>query len=387
MGNHACRGHVILKILFCIKAMNSSGGGAERVLAEVASGLAKLGNDVYLLSFDDIGGESFYPLHPSIRRINLGSGPESESSKSFRILRLVLIMRRLIRRLDPDVAIGFMHSMYIPLGLASLGTGVPAIASEHIVSEHYRSRPMQALLLYLAPFIVSKITCVSEQAKQASSPFLRGKMVVVPNPVTLSIEGKSDVAGERRQRKTLLTVGRLDAQKDHKVLIEAFSQIAADLPEWDLRIIGEGELRRDLENQVSDLGLEGRVLLPGGTKEISKEYQAAQLYGQPSRYESYGLTVVEALSHGLPAVGFDDCIGVNQLIRPCKNGLLVDGKGNRAVALARGLRTLMFDGDLRAQLSKGGAILLEENHIDRVVDNWAHLLGTQAVKPNLDLNA
>ncbi len=387
MGNHACRGHVILKILFCIKSMNSSGGGAERVLAEVASGLAELGNDVYLLSFDDIGGESFYPLHPSIRRINLGSGPESDSSKAFRILRLVLIMRRLIRRLDPDVTIGFMHSMYIPLGLASLGTGVPAIASEHIVSEHYRSRPLQALLLHLVPFIVSKITCVSEQAKQASAPFLRKKMVVVPNPVTLSIEGKSDVAGERKQRKTLLAVGRLDAQKDHKVLIEAFSQIAADLPEWDLRIIGEGELRSDLENQVADLGLEGRVLLPGGTKEISREYQAAQLYGQPSRYESYGLTVVEALGHGLPAVGFDDCIGVNQLIRPYKNGLLVDGNGNRAAALAQGLRTLMSDGDLRAQLSKGGAVLLEDNRIDRVVDNWAQLLGTQAVKSSPDLNA
>ena len=66
-----------------------------------------------------------------------------------------------IRFLRPDVAVGFMHSSYIPLGLALLGTGIPLVASEHISYDHYRDRPLQAALLRLTPRLARVTTVLS----------------------------------------------------------------------------------------------------------------------------------------------------------------------------------------------------------------------------------
>ncbi len=133
MGSIAVAVGEFLKICFCIKGMNNPGGGAERVLAEVASSLAARGHDVSLLSFDRPNGELFFPLDPRIRRIELGIGSTVERTNLSTTVKRIAAMRRTLKQETPDVAIGFMHSTYIPLGIALLGTGIPLIASEHIV--------------------------------------------------------------------------------------------------------------------------------------------------------------------------------------------------------------------------------------------------------------
>ncbi|MGI9525091.1 MAG: glycosyltransferase family 4 protein [Hyphomicrobiaceae bacterium] len=355
--------------------MDNSGGGGERVLADVASGLAARGHDVVVLSYDRPGGRSYYSLDPRIERIQLGIGSTTAPATMPVTLRRMFALRKSIRAKAPDVVIGFMHSMFIPLGLALMGTSIPMIASEHIVPEHYRSRPIQALLLRLTPYLSSCITCVSKQAREAYPRSLQTKMVVVPNPVTLNPTGRSDVAGSHKARKMLLSVGRLEPQKDHATLIEAFAEIASEVPDWDLRIIGEGQLRSQLESMVAEFGLESRVELPGGSNNIAAEYLSAQLFVLSSRYESFGLTTVEALAHGLPAIGFDDCPGTNQLIRPGINGDLANGSGRRSTALAKSLKVFMQDADLRVRLSANLDGVPDEFHIDKICGHWEETLG------------
>ncbi len=355
--------------------MNNPGGGAERVLTDVASGLVARGYEVAVLSFDLPGGDSYYPLNEKIQRIELGIGSTSSPATALGTLKRIVAMRSRIRKYSPDVAVGFMHSMFIPLGLALLGTSIPMIGSEHIVWHHYRSRPLQRLLMHLAPFLTKRITCVSEQALVSYPPRLRQKMVVVANPVSVQGQGRADVAGSRRPRKILLTVGRLAAQKDHATLIEAFAAIADRLPDWDLRIVGEGELRPTLESMIAGFGLTERVLFPGATKDIVAEYLSAQLFVLPSSYESFGLTAAEALAHGLPAVCFDDCPGVNNLIRPGVNGDFADGKGNRAASLAETLHALMKDDALRVGLAEESKWTPDKNHLQHILDSWEKLFG------------
>ena len=83
-------------------------------------------------------------------------------------------------------------------------------------------------------------------------------------------------------------------------------------------------------------------MLPGATADVGSEYAAAQIFVLISLYESYRFALVEALAHGLPAVGFADCLGVNRLIRPGWNGVLVSGS-NRVQNLAQVLDRLMAD--------------------------------------------
>lgn len=364
-----------MKLLFCIKALNDvGGGGAERVLTDIANGLSRRGADVTVLSFDPPGGEPFYPLDPAIARIELGLGPTAERATLDITLQRMRALRAAVVQEAPDVAIGFMHSMYVPLGFALLGSGVPVVASEHIVKQHYRSRRLEALALMATPFLVRRITCVSPQAKEGHSALLRRKMVPVANPVTVRPAGRADVVGKPGERKVLLSVGRLVDQKDPQTLIAAFAMLAQRFPDWDLRIMGDGELRPALEAQIARLGLQDRVAMPGAVKDIGKEYLGAQLFVLASRYESFGLTTAEALGHGLPAVGFADCAGTNQLIRPGINGELAEPGDDRATALAESLALLMGNAAKRQHYAQNALLIAGQHGLDTALNEWQALL-------------
>lgn len=364
-----------MRLLFCIKAMNNPGGGAERVLATVANGLAARGHDVAVLTFEAPGGRPFYALDAAVERIGLGIGSTTGPATPVATLQRMVALRRRVRRHRPDVAIGFMHSMFLPLAAALAGSGIPVVASEHIVPEHYRSRPLQALLLRLAPPLLARMTCVTEAAASKYPPALRRRIEVVPNPLTLASDAQADVAPEAGGPSTLLTVGRLTAQKDHETLIRAFALLAPRMPGWRLRIVGDGELRGRLEALVGELGLAGRVELPGSSADIASEYLAAQLFVMPSRYESFGLATAEALAYGLPAVGFRDCPGTNELIEDGVNGVLVDPVPSRPEALAQALEGLMLDAGRRRRLAGDGAAIRARYGAAAVLDRWERLLG------------
>jgi glycosyltransferase involved in cell wall biosynthesis len=358
-----------MRILFGIKAMNNPGGGAERVLAAIASGFSERGHEVALLSFDPPGGASYYPLRSDINRFELGIGDTTGPSNLITTARRISAMRSVIQDYAPDLVVGFMHSMFLPLALSLAGLRIPLIASEHIVYQHYADRGLQRGLLWLLLKQSAVMLCVSEEARSSYPKSFHNRIEVVPNPVTIAIEGRAHVLAPSRQRKLLLSIGRLDSQKDHATLVNAFSRIAERHVDWDLRIVGEGPLRRSLEQEIARLGLETRVTLPGSTRAVSSEYLNAQLFVLPSRYESFSLTTAEALAHGLPVIAFSDCPGIGHLIKSGENGVLVTAERPRVEPLADALDSLMRDQELRKRLALG-AQPLPEYSLDGVLSRW-----------------
>jgi glycosyltransferase involved in cell wall biosynthesis len=170
--------------------------------------------------------------------------------------------------------------MFVPLALTLPGMRIPLIASEHT---NFQQRPQATASTSVALVLglVNLTTCVSEQVRQTYPKSIRKRMVIFPNPVTRDAVVRADVAAKDRPRKRLLSVGRLDAGKDHSTLIEAFAKIAAEVSDWDLRIIREGVLRPKLEGQIAALGLATRISLPGATRDIASEYRNAQLFVMP----------------------------------------------------------------------------------------------------------
>jgi glycosyltransferase involved in cell wall biosynthesis len=364
-----------VKLLFSIKALNNPGGGAERVLVDVAGGLRLRGHEVTVLTFDSPSAGSFFQLDSSIKHVSLPIGDTRKDSSLPVILARVLKLRSAVTAESPDIVVGFMHSMFVPLGLALLGSRIPLIACEHTVYQHYSARKLQAIVPYLVPLIADLTTCVTERARLTYPSFLRRRMTVLPNPVTVCPQVRADVIGDRRDRKLLLAVGRLEIEKDYSSLINSFARVAAHFRDWDLRIVGEGSLRSKLEKQIATLRLEKRISLPGKIKDVSKEYANAQLYVIPSRYESFSLTTAEALAHGLPVVGFSDCPGIDHWISPGVNGVLVAPNSDRAKSLADGLLPLMQSAELRRRLANG-SVRLEEHRLEPVLDRWESVLNS-----------
>lgn len=366
-----------MKLIFAIKRLASSVGGAERVLCTVCSALAARGHEVVIVTFDPRGGAPFYPLDDRVRRLDLSIGDSSQPAAMLDTLRRMQALRRTVLAERPDVAVGFMHSMFVPLAFALVGTAIPVLGSEHIVPEHYRSRPLQYILLIAAAPLLAKVTVLSEVILSRYPRLIRERMVTMPNPVeTVSIVAE---VGSMKKSFILLSVGRLDPQKDHATLLRAFAQIAPTFPEWHLRIIGEGSLRDKLEHLMESLDLQEKVTMPGVTAAIDEEYRAAEAFVIPSRYEAFGLVTAEAMSHGLPVVGFADCPGTNELINDDRTGLLVIPGIDRAHSLARTLSGLMADPDLRRRLGNAGRQAIDERFsLRHVCDLWEGLLKTVA---------
>lgn len=371
-----------MKLLFAIKRLSSAIGGAERVLCTVCSDLVARGHDITIVTFDGPGGQPFYPLDGRIKRIDLAIGNSVQSARVTETLRRGLALRRVVMEENPQVAVGFMHSMFVPLAVAMAGTGIPVVGSEHIVPEHYQTRPIQyALLIAASPFL-SKITVLSEPIRIRYPAPLRRRMIVMPNPIVPAI-GQAD-PDAKKARYVLLNIGRLDAQKDHATLLRAFARIAEAYPDWELRIIGDGPLRRELEILVHDLRLEERVRLPGVKSDIGVEYCAADAFVISSRYEAFGLVTAEAMSHGLPAVGFANCPGTNELIQDGSTGLLAAAGPDRTMSLSRGLERLMSDPDLRRRLGVAAKSAIGQKFsAEHVCNLWESLLESVCVDPGL----
>jgi glycosyltransferase involved in cell wall biosynthesis len=361
-----------MKLLFAIKTLATT-GGAERVFCTVCSELAERGHDLSVLTFDPPGTPAFYPLNARIRRVDLSIGNTARNARLGETFLRMIALRRATRAARPQLAVGFMHSMFVPLAFALAGSGIPVVGSEHIVPEHYRSRPLQyALLLAASPFL-SAVTVLSKAILSRYPLLIRRRMLAMPNPIALAVGRASP--GERKSRHVLLNVARLDTQKDHATLLRAFARLAAVYPDWELRIFGEGPLRRELEELARDLGLTERVRLCGITPDISAEYRDADIFVLPSRYESFGLATAEAMSYGLPVVAFADCPGTNEFIENDHTGLLALAGPDRATALARVLDQLMADPHLRDRLGDSARSAVSRmSSATGVCDRWEQLL-------------
>jgi len=166
-------------------------------------------------------------------------------------------------------------------------------------------------------------------------------------------------------------MGRLVHQKGQDLLLEAFAQIQADFPDWNLIILGEGENRAALEKQISDLRLEGRAFLPGNYPSPFGVLSACDLFVFSSRYEGQGMALAEAMACGLPAVSFDCPSGPAHIIRHNVDGLLTPVADVPAFAAA--MSELMRDSSRRAEMARRSVEIRQRFDRRAIADRWISL--------------
>jgi glycosyltransferase involved in cell wall biosynthesis len=191
----------------------------------------------------------------------------------------------------------------------------------------------------------------------------------MPNPIPEQMmnivhRGSHDFATRR-----LLGVGRLADQKQFNVLIRVFASLANRHSLWSLRILGEGPLRADLQRQIAELGLESRIKLAGVTSAIENEFVEADIFALTSKYEGFGMVLVEAMTVGLPCVTFDCPSGPREISMDGQVALLVTLNDEQALELA--LERLMVDADLRKTLgSQARASVIERFSLAKIIEQW-----------------
>jgi len=347
-------------------------GGVERMAILLMNAMVERGHSVSLFTWDRADAQAYYPMHPSIewRRLNLGDGSRragwSLRAARMRHFRAWACARR------PDVVVAFQDGPFMFAALSLLGTRTPIVLAER--NPPHRFDQLRATHSRRATFPIMRLAraiTVQFESYIASYPrYLRSRMVAIPNPVF----GAAHYAtpGAERSRYTLLSVGRLSYEKHYAVLLRAFALVSNEFPAWQLKIVGEGEERRELESIAAQLGIEARVSMPGAARDVESEYLAADLFCLTSRWEGFPNALAEAMAHGVPAVGFRACPGVNELVQPGRNGALADGNGDPH-SLAVALRTLMGDAKARARMGLEARRIADAYRPERVFDDWERL--------------
>jgi glycosyltransferase involved in cell wall biosynthesis len=194
----------------------------------------------------------------------------------------------------------------------------------------------------------------------------------IPNALPLLDGGVSSL-----DSRVVVAAGRLTGQKGFDLLIRAWASVVESAPEWKLRIYGGGPLRGELERLVTSLGLSSSVSLMGATKQMGEELARGSLFALSSRFEGFGMVLVEAMSKGLPVVSFDCPRGPSEIVSDGVDGLLVPAED--VDGLARALVSLM--GDEARRRSFGAAALQKSRRYsaEEIGARWDELLDSLGV--------
>lgn len=365
-----------MKLLILIHSLGS--GGAERVTANLASHFAERGWEITVVTMAP-ESQDFYTLHPAVRRIALDMANMSGNPLIglWRNLRRLAHLRSILRRADPDIALGMMTTANILLAYATWGLPRPCrIGSERV---HPPQFPLggrwEALRRHAYGKLAAMTAMTRESARWLETHTSARSVSVIPNAVLWPLPVLEPRLSPDAQcppgRRVLLAVGRLERQKGFDFLIEAFSMLAPTHTDWDLVILGEGMQRAALHAQKKLAGLEGRVYLPGKVGNVGEWYERADIYVMSSRFEGFPNTLVEAQAHGLPAVSFDCDSGPRDILRDQVDGLLVPPGDISALAAA--LNRLMGDAELIKRFAARAIEVRERYSMERITGLWQAL--------------
>lgn len=360
-----------LKILVCCRAIDNMAGGVERMASALMNAMVKRGHEVRLMTLDPEKAQSFYPLDPLIVWHKVAVGDALRKATISEMFQRAFKVRAIVGAVKPDIIIGFQDGPYLSTRVYTLGMGYPIILAERNAPtryDHIQSGKWRQFIFQTFRF-ARRITIQCESYRSYYPAYLRTKIMTIPNPVFPAARENLE---QVKRRKILLSVGRLEYQKNYSVLIKAFGLVAAKYADWILRIIGEGGERQQLEKLITELGLTGRVELPGTTDTVGAEYAQASLLGLPSRWEGFPNVIAEAMAHGLPCVGFSGCAGVSDLIQHGQNGRLAAGNGDPQ-SLAEELDILLSAPDQLSGMGKNAQESMKAYEPVHIYDLWENL--------------
>lgn len=340
-----------------------SGGGAERVTAALANELCQRDDlKIHLITYTQ-DQEQDYPTDERVVRHNLGISAENRVEG---IRARAGFMRRVVRQIDPYCVVSLATPrMTVLLSLALIGLRVPLILSERNDPRRFPASGKLRTLRNLAYRACDGVVFQTHDAMNFFSSRIRRKGTVISNPITSNLPLRYE--GEREKR--IINCCRLTEQKNLDLLIEAFSDIAAEFPEYGLEIFGDGPERERLEQKVQQIGLRERVRFPGYSNQIYEQMHKAAVFVSSSDYEGISNSMLEAIAIGVPSVCTDCPVGgARETIRHGVNGMLVP-TGDRS-AMASAIRKVLSDQELSEAMSKAGSELRNEISVAVIAQRW-----------------
>ena len=346
------------RIAFILGSMKR--GGAERVVSIISNHYADKDWEVDIILL--LNGQCDYKLNPKIRIISLANNSRSRISQ---LPNWIFGIRSYLKENRPDTVLSFAARINIISALASIG-----IKKHFVVSERNDpKRDGRSIWVKIGTYLIyPNVDKVVFQTKQAQSCFNKRIICnsdIIYNPVNVNVKYKSI------NSKKIVSVGRLEPQKNHKLLLTSFKEIIDMFPEYSLIIYGEGTLRKELEVIISELDLMDKVSMPGNIDNIHQKLLEAEFFALSSDYEGLSNALLEAMMMGLPCIS-TNCAGSNEVITNGENGILIPvGDKDR---LVDAMKLLINNKELALRLGIEASIRSREFSSGNIIKEWESVL-------------
>ncbi len=288
-------------------------GGTERATINLAGVLNNQGYEVEILSlYSSIGPGNIKVSGVAIRNFNL---PQTQNF----LYRQINLSNMLWNIKIPCGSVLIATNVGINTGMALIGRmrGWKTVGCEHLVYD--ATSRLNKIIRKVTYKWLSRVVVLTQQDKKHYEK--DGiKASIIPNmlpfypetPYTPNLESKK-----------LLAVGRLTSGKGFDTIIPLIAPLLRRYPDWQLDIVGEGELRQKMEGQIRSTLMEEHIHLLGISNNIEEDYSRASIFLLTSRNEAFGMVLVEAKAFGLPVVAYDAPHGPRDIVKEGVDGFLV----------------------------------------------------------------
>lgn len=386
-------------------------GGAERVICNLAEYFYSEGYRVTMVT--KVRDEKEYELNPGIKRIIADITPEEETASRIRnLFARIAKLKRIWKEVKPDVIVSFIRKNNLMAIASAVPLGIPVVVSVRSAPERelkgFGFKTISFLLFRQAAGVILQ----TREAYNFFPGYIRAKAVVLPNSINpdflkesekLALERNNDINGVSNEKpekvavestninreepmvidnrvvfskreKKIITVGRIDDNKNQRMLVEAYAKIAGPYPEWSLELIGDGSGRQALEEYVSTLPCKDRISFTGAVDDVAKRMSVASIFVLPSKIEGMPNALIEAMVMGMACISTDcPCGGPRDLIAADEtNGILVPVDNVDAMAMA--LKRLIINDTLRESMGDNARKIITTLHPDTVNKQWKNYI-------------
>lgn len=369
------------KIVYCTPALYMA-GGVERVLTLKANYFADyFGYDITIILTEGKDKPLFYPLSDKVKVINLNIGFEelwscSFIKKIFVYLKKQHLFKKLLKqelmRIRPDITVSLLRREIN--FITSINDGSKKIGELHINRAHYRNfegKDANALKnlfskIWMNSFLsklrkLDRLVVLTENDRDAWVEL--NNVITIPNPLSILPVEKSDLS-----KKRIIAIGRYCHEKGYEYLLHAWAIVQDRCPEWHLAIYGDGD-RAIYNKMIDDLHIESqRCVLNGRTSDVISEFVNSSIAVCSSRFEGFGMVIVEAMACGLPVVSFDCPWGPRAIINDGEDGLLVEN-GN-VEKLAETLVEMAQHPEKLRSMAVKAVENVQRFKIDQIAEKW-----------------
>jgi len=357
------------KIMLVVSSLGP--GGAERVASILVNEWVSLGHEVTLVMTYSQDPQVFYRIDSKVEIIALRSTGAIKKILVLSLINRFYNFRRVITKKRPDLIVSFLCQVNLATILASIGTGIPVIASEHInpVVDHNASWIVKWLRKKLYP----KAKIITVLTEDVVVPFLNQiprikRIAVLPNPIPPNLYDCAHVPIEMRSH-VICAVGRLCRQKRFDVLITVFAKIAYRHPTWELHIWGDGELKGELTTQIKKIGMGKRIQLMGTSSNVWNHMGKSSIFALTSDFEGFPMVLLESMALGIPTVAFDCPSGPRDILTDKTIWGLVPH--NDICQFADKLEFLMENTNFRTELSNVSKELVKSKYsLSTIIRLW-----------------